>query len=65
MRMSHNKYHPIPMSAHQVLQSYALFSFPRTTSSVLVNLNGFAVSSYPFIFCFVLGPPEDPGRPAI
>ena len=30
IRMSHSKYHPIPMSAHQVLQSYALFSFPRT-----------------------------------
>ena len=30
MRMSHSKYRPILMSAHQVLQSYALFSFPRT-----------------------------------
>ena len=56
----------IILSAHRVLQSYALFSFPRTTSSVLVNLNGFAVSSF-FIYPLlcILGHLEDPGRLAI
>ena len=37
MRMSHSKYRPIPMSACQVLQSYALFSFPRTCALLAVR----------------------------
>ena len=60
MRMSHSEYHPIPMSARQVLQSYALLRTMRFDARVLrtmrfdarvyalnvnVNLNGFAVST--------------------
>ena len=48
MRMSHSEYHPIPMSAHQVLQSYALLRtmrFDAHTYTLNVNLNGFTVST--------------------
>ena len=48
MRMPHSEYHPIPMSAHQVLQNYALLRtmhFDARTYTLNVNLNGFTVST--------------------
>ena len=48
MRTSHSEYRPIPMSARQVLQSYALLRtmhFDACTYTLNVNLNGFTVST--------------------
>ena len=40
MRMSNSEYRPIPMSARQILQSYALLKTTDLDACCMVNLNG-------------------------
>jgi len=40
MRMSHSEYHPILMSAHQVLQSYALLRTTRFNAHAYTLMRG-------------------------